>query len=153
MTYREKLEQEHPRDIGNQYVAGCNGCPWNYGYESTYNCSNLGCVACWDREMPDTDQIDKQEAKADAGKPRLSLVPSQIIRDIARVREYGNAKYHDPDNWRKVEPERYRDALYRHLLAYIDDPHGVDAESGLPHLWHIACNVAFLCEMERDNGT
>ena len=36
----------------------------------------------------------------------------------------------------------------RHLLAYIDDPKSIDAESGLPHLWHAACNMAFLCEME-----
>ena len=21
-------------------------------------------------------------------------------------------------------------------------------ESGFPHLWHLACNIAFLCEME-----
>jgi len=91
-----------------------------------------------------------QTAKADAGKPKLSLVPSEIIRCIARVREYGNAKYHDPNNWRTVEPERYRDALYRHLLDYIDDPAGVDPESGLPHLWHLACNVAFLCELARE---
>ena len=27
--------------------------------------------------------MNKQEAKADAGKPRLSLVPTQIIYDIA----------------------------------------------------------------------
>lgn len=25
--------------------------------------------------------------------------------------------------------------------------HCLDAESGLPHLWHAACNLAFLCEM------
>ena len=31
-----------------------------------------------------------QTAKADAGKARLSLVPTQIIWDIAEVREYGN---------------------------------------------------------------
>ena len=92
--------------------------------------------------------IPDQEAKADAGKPKLSLVPTQVIRDIAEVREYGNKKYHDPDNWRQVEPGRYIDALYRHLLAMVDDPTGKDEESGLPHLWHIACNVAFLCEME-----
>ena len=89
-----------------------------------------------------------QEAKADAGKLQLSLVPTQIIRDIAEVRMYGNAKYHDPDNWKQVEPQRYRDALFRHLLAYIDDPNSVDEESGIKHLKHLACNVAFLCAME-----
>lgn len=92
----------------------------------------------------------RQEAKADAGKPRLTLVPRRILTDIARIREYGNAKYPEggSDNWKTVEPERYRDAAFRHLLAYLDDPHGVDKESGLPHLWHLACNIAFLCEME-----
>lgn len=97
-------------------------------------------------------EVMDQHAKADAGKPRLSLVPSEIIRCIARVREYGNTKYGDPENWRTVEPARYRDAMYRHLLDYIDDPQGVDAESGLPHLWHLCCNAAFLCEMERRHG-
>ena len=90
-----------------------------------------------------------QQAKADSGKLRLSLVPTEIIRNIAVIREYGNKKYGDPENWRTVEVERYRDAAYRHLLAYIDDPASVDDESGLPHLWHLACNVAFLCELER----
>lgn len=92
-----------------------------------------------------------QTAKADEGKLQLTLVPTGIIRAIARIRMYGNAKYPEggPDNWKLVEPERYRDALYRHLLAYLDDPEGVDAESGLPHMWHLACNAAFLIEMER----
>jgi hypothetical protein len=91
-----------------------------------------------------------QKVKADEGKLRLTLVPSGIIRAIARVRMYGNAKYPDggPDNWKQVEKERYRDAMYRHMLAYLDDPEGTDEESGLPHLWHLACNVAFLCELE-----
>lgn len=72
-----------------------------------------------------------QTAKADAGKPRLTLVPRKIIWAIARIREYGNRKYHDPENWRQVAPQRYRDAAYRHFLAYLDDPRGVDEESGL----------------------
>jgi len=94
--------------------------------------------------------MNDQTAKADAGKPRVSIVPVQIIRDIARVREFAvNGKYKDPDNWRRVEPERYRDALFRHILTYIENPESVDEESGLPTLWHIACNVAFLCELER----
>ena len=90
-----------------------------------------------------------QEAKADSGKPRLSLVPTQIIKDIAIIREYGNKKYGDSDNWKTVEKDRYINAMFRHLLAYIEDNKSVDEESGLPHLSHIACNVAFLCEMEK----
>lgn len=94
--------------------------------------------------------MDNQEFKADNGKPRVSLVPTEIIRNVAIIREYGLKKYGEKESWKSVEPERYRDAMYRHLLAYIDDPHGVDEESGLPHLWHLACNVAFLCELEKE---
>lgn len=96
------------------------------------------------------EQIADQTAKADAGKPRLTLVPRKIITAIARIREYGSKKYSDPDNWKRVEPERYRDAAFRHYMAYLDDPHGVDEESGLPHLWHCATNIAFLIEMEAE---
>ena len=94
--------------------------------------------------------MTNQTAKRDAGKPKLTLVPHQIIYDIARVREYGNGKYGDPENWKTVEIERYRDAAFRHLLKYLNDPKGVDDESGLTHLAHLACNVAFLCEMEKE---
>ena len=89
-----------------------------------------------------------QTAKRDYGKERLTMVPRRIIHDIAAVRMYGNEKYGSPENWREVEVERYRDAAFRHFLAYLDDPRGLDGESCLPHLWHLACNIAFLCEME-----
>ncbi len=89
-----------------------------------------------------------QTAKADEGKLQITLVPRQIIRDIAKVRMYGNKKYGSSDNWKQVSKERYRDAMCRHMLAYLDDPKGVDEESGLTHLAHLATNVAFLCEME-----
>lgn len=93
------------------------------------------------------DRAD-QPAKTDAGKIRPTLVPPALIEAVAAVREYGCSKYHDPDNWRRVEPQRYRDALYRHWLAYLKNPEACDPESGLPHLWHLACNAAFLIEME-----
>ena len=96
---------------------------------------------------------NKQEAKADAGKPKLSMVPRRILYDIARVREYGAEKYGDPDNWRQVDIQRYRDAAFRHFMSYLDDPGGKDEESGLSHIAHLACNIAFLCEMEvRDDN-
>lgn len=88
-----------------------------------------------------------QQAKADAGKPRPTLVPVSLIEAVTAIRMYGNAKYHDPDNWKQVEPQRYRDALYRHWLAYLKGER-CDAESGLPHLWHLATNAAFLIEMD-----
>lgn len=108
----------------------------------------LYCLVFGDSEIDATDQT----AKADAGKPKLSLVPTQIIYDIAAVREYGCNKYPDggKDNWKKVEPQRYRDAAYRHFLAYIKDPESVDKESGLPHRWHLECNLAFLAELEAE---
>lgn len=96
------------------------------------------------------NNVPDQSVKADAGKPQLTLVPRQIIWDIAEVRMYGNAKYGSPDNWKEVEPQRYRDAAFRHFLAYLDDNNGVDTESGISHLKHLACNIAFLCEMEKD---
>lgn len=91
-----------------------------------------------------------QDVKADAGKIRPTLVPVSLIKAVAEVREYGCKKYHDPENWRMVEPQRYKDALYRHLLAYLGGEE-YDQESGLHHLWHMACNVAFLIEMEGYN--
>ena len=100
-------------------------------------------------------ETNDQRAKADAGKPQLTLVPRRIIWAIAKVREYGCKKYPEGgvDNWKQVEKERYRDAMMRHMLKYLDDPDGVDEESGIKHLHHLACNVAFLCEMENGDGT
>lgn len=98
----------------------------------------------------DTNPLLNQSIKADKGKPQCRLVPSEIVRCIAKVREYGLKQYGSAESWQKVEVERYQDAMYRHLLAYIENPKGRDEESGLPHLWHIACNVAFLCELQKE---
>ena len=94
--------------------------------------------------------MNKQEAKADSGKPLLSLVPTEIIYEIEKVRRYGVEKYKDPDNWRRVELERYHQALLRHTLAVWDDITARDEESGLLHLSHIATNIAFLLELIKE---
>lgn len=88
-----------------------------------------------------------QTAKADSGKLKISLVPTQIIKDIAQVREYSNRKYKDPQNWKTVEVGRYVDALLRHTLEFVNDPNSKDSESGIEHYKHMACNMAFICEM------
>lgn len=118
-------------------------------------CMNNGVMLNWSDELIDEaysiiTEEPSQQAKADYGKEELTLVPRRIIHDICAIRMYGNKKYPEggPDNWKQVEIERYRNAAYRHFLAYLDDPQGKDKESGFPHLWHLACNIAFLCEME-----
>lgn len=94
-------------------------------------------------------------AKKDAGKLQLTLVPMEIMEAVAVVRQYGNEKYPEggSDNWKKVEPERYRNALCRHLIAYLRGPYSADPESNIPHLYHLACNVAFLIALEIEAGT
>lgn len=95
-------------------------------------------------------KVQNQQAKADSGKPILSLVPKEIIYEIEKVRSFGVKKYKDPDNWKNVEIERYHQALLRHTMAIWNDIYARDKESGLLHLSHIACNVAFLLEMMKD---
>lgn len=101
------------------------------------NCpvTNLEC------EIPD------QTVKADKGKLSLSSVPTGIIKAVAHIRQYSTNKYHDPNNWKKVEKGRFVDALYHHWIAYIEGER-IDPESGFPHLWHIACNLAYIIEIE-----
>lgn len=97
----------------------------------------------------ETDGPD-QTAKQDNGKLDPTLVPTELIWAVAKVRQVGTMKYHnDPDNWKKVEKERFRAAAYRHFLKYIKDPAVLDEESGLPNLWHCCCNLSFLCAMEK----
>lgn len=88
-----------------------------------------------------------QSAKADAGKPMLTLVPPQIMFEIEKIRQHGNNKYGDPDNWKTVSPQRYWEAIIRHVFAAWDDYKAKDPESGQMHLSHIACNCAFILQM------
>ena len=98
--------------------------------------------------------MNDQNAKADAGKLELTLVPPEMIEAVAVVRMYGNAKYPDggKDNWKQVESQRYWDAAVRHVIGAWDDYTAIDPESGLPHIYHALCNLSFLAErMEQDS--
>lgn len=153
MTLLEKAK-EMGIDTGSFSVLGC---PWFRRLESRQSsiefCKDHHCEECWSREYVEWETKapeaakPSQEAKADAGKLELDLVPVQILRDIAQVRMYGNAKYGDPDNWKTVELRRYINALLRHLLAFLEDHGSKDEESGIEHYKHMACNMAFICDM------
>ncbi len=123
-----------PLALGNKVI--CDEC------RKKYSKSNVA--------MAVFEDMTNQSAKADSGKPNLSLVPKQIIYEIEKVRAFGSKKYKDPDNWKKVELERYHQALLRHTLAMWNDVQAKDKESGLLHLSHMATNIAFILELMND---
>jgi deoxycytidylate deaminase len=85
--------------------------------------------------------------KFDSNKPRLALVPPSLALGVAKVMTYGAKKY-KVNNWRNTpDIESYISALERHFLAWKAGEEN-DPESGLHHLEHLACNVAFLIELK-----
>ena len=85
--------------------------------------------------------------KHDQGKPDLGLWPPRAFELVGEVLTYGAKKY-APDNWRNVDDTgRYMSAALRHIFAHMRGEF-TDQESGLPHLAHAACSLAFLLELE-----
>ena len=101
---------------------------------------------------PKTSDVITDGLKHDGGKPRLDLVPAELIEAVGAVMTHGAEKYGEA-SYKQVEPKRYRAALMRHICKWLKDPYGKDTDSGLPHLWHIACNVAFLLELDKKEQT
>ena len=69
------------------------------------NTARRDCEEIFLMEKQRAERSSNQEAKADAGKMRPTLVPVSLIRAVAAVREYGCIKYRDPDNWKRVEKQ------------------------------------------------
>lgn len=90
--------------------------------------------------------------KADGGKGRWTLLMQGFplaLAGVVEVMGFGAKKY-AAHSWRQVEnaPERYRDALYRHLNA-LEGGELVDPESGLSHWEHICFNALALNELSK----
>lgn len=86
--------------------------------------------------------------KFDTDKPRMELLSSIALEEIAKVLNHGAKKY-APDNWRKgIEWSRLLGAAFRHLTAF-NGGEDKDLESGLSHLAHLGCCVHFLLEFEK----
>ena len=93
--------------------------------------------------------------KFDAGKPMAGLMATDFANALLAVSEvttFGAKKY-APRSWSTVPAaaDRYRDALYRHLLAAAAGEK-TDQESGLPHAAHAAWNALALLELEIRKG-
>ena len=95
--------------------------------------------------MPDHDTA----LRYNDGKPRYSLIDIQSFEPMVRVLEYGIEKYSTAecsgrDNWKKGLPvTEILDSALRHIDAILRGE-DIDAESGLPHIGHLQCNIMFL---------
>lgn len=92
--------------------------------------------------------------KHDAHKVRLELLPPEFVEGVGRVLTFGASKY-AAGNWAVgggFAWSRLYGAALRHLFAWArGEDH--DPESGLSHLYHAACMLAFLtAHIERGRG-
>jgi hypothetical protein len=98
-----------------------------------------------DRRDPESD---RRGVKYDNDKPRFDLLPHRALHQMTLVLTCGAKKY-SAENWRKVPGWRWR--YYRAALGHIWAWWGgdkLDQETGLPHLAHAMCCVAFLLELD-----
>jgi len=87
--------------------------------------------------------VKAKGSKFDTGKPKIHLVPPDFIIAVARVLEFGAGKY-GKWNWQKgLELTRIYDSTMRHMFDWLKGK-DLDKESKLNHVWHAACNTAFL---------
>lgn len=88
--------------------------------------------------------------KNDSGKTRTGLMVvgfASALNRVAEVATFG-AKVYTPNGWLSVPSagERYTDAMYRHLLAGVNQK--FDPESGIEHLAHAAWNILAVLELQ-----
>lgn len=84
-----------------------------------------------------------QGVKHDQGKPKLSMVPTELLVGAARAFEFGATKY-GRDNYKLgMDWTKVLDALERHTRAFVDKK-DLDEESKLCHLYHAAACVGML---------
>ena len=88
----------------------------------------------------------KYGIKHDNDKPMMNLIPPHAEIELARVLTFGATKY-GPENWRTLEnlETRYVAAAMRHINAFRQGE-TLDSESGLHHLAHAMCCMAFIVE-------
>jgi len=86
--------------------------------------------------------------KYDAGKSRLDLIPHEALEELGKVLAFGANKY-TAGNWANgINYSRLIAAAFRHLSAF-NGGEDLDPESGLCHIDHAMCNLAFLSWMRR----
>lgn len=113
------------------------------------------CDLGFEAEQEPTQKIQETGLRFNEGKIRLDLVPPSAIIALAEVMTAGAKKYAE-NNWRAgMDWNICYASCMRHLLKW-QAGEDLDSETGLNHLKHALCNIAFLVEYleaypEKDN--
>lgn len=85
--------------------------------------------------------------KFDSEKAKICLLPTEALREVAKVVGFGATKY-GRYNWRQgMDWTRLYDAAQRHLWAWLEGETR-DSDSRMRHLAHAACSILFLLSYE-----
>jgi hypothetical protein len=100
------------------------------------------------------ENINTKPLKFDDSKVRLELIPPELLIGIGKVLTFGAQKY-SAGNWSSgdgFEWSRLYGAMLRHMTAWASGEE-TDPESGLSHLYHAGCMLAFLiAHVDRRHG-
>ena len=89
----------------------------------------------------------EEAKKADTNKPPIGLISRTALEQEALVMQFGAQKY-DAHNWRNgMKYSRLLNAALRHILAF-NEGEDLDPETGLSHLAHARCCLAFLMDYQ-----
>ena len=108
MTFRERLQKKHPRCINEDCLGGCDGCPYEYGYEKKKEeickVSDEECRKCWDRVIPGTEEKKPLDAASVTLIAETYGLEKQLIKLIEECGELvtAAAKY-DPQYHYTIE--------------------------------------------------
>lgn len=97
------------------------------------------------------DNVGIGATKFDGEKPLMQLFPLAVAESISEVLTFGAKKY-AAHGWKKLPEavQRYQGALLRHMVA-LQNGEECDTDSGLPHVYHIGCNITFLIHFYNEN--
>lgn len=109
-----------------------------------YSCHNCNEINILERKFD-------QSVKSDEGKIDYTLLSIPALKELAKVRMFGVKKYGDRDSWRKVEPERFKQAMLRHMFDYLEGKSINEEDGGVRVLAQVLCNGMFLLDMEVNN--
>jgi len=118
------------------------------------------CFQCCEKHLDEggvlkdkLDAVVDKHAKAHPDKPRMDLIPPEIMTAMGTVMAHGAKKFAERGWEEGVEWGIYFAALQRHVWAW-QGGEDIDMESGHSHLWHAACCLAILVAYEaRGIGT